>query len=94
MHSSTAEPAPVAITEEQSADEKPANPDEAQTYQGTIVSMNGSRFVLRDDDHNTWYHLDDQRAAGMYVGKKVMVTGKLDTATDVIRIETIADGNS
>jgi len=56
--------------------------------------MNGSRFVLRDDDHDTWYHLDDQQAAGMHVGKKVTVTGKLDTATDVIRIETIADENS
>jgi uncharacterized protein YdeI (BOF family) len=84
----TAEPVPVAA-----AEEKPANPDAAQTYEGIIVSMNGARFVLRDDNNDTWYHLDDQKTAGQHLGKKVVVTGELDRATDVIRIETIADEN-
>jgi Protein of unknown function (DUF5818) len=66
----------------------------AQTYQGKIISMNGVRFVLRTDESGTWYPLDDQQTAGKYLGKQVIVTGRLDTATDVIRIESIAEAKS
>jgi hypothetical protein len=30
------------------------------TFAGKIVSQDGERFILRDDDNRVWYHLDDQ----------------------------------
>jgi hypothetical protein len=63
--------------------------DNAQHFEGVIVSKNGQLFVLRDDANNTWYHLDDQQAAGKHLGRKVLVIGTLDTRTDVIRVQKI-----
>ncbi len=60
-----------------------------EAYAGTIVSLNGERFILRDDDNEVWYHLDDQREASKYAGKKVLVEGQLDASTDVIHVEQI-----
>jgi Protein of unknown function (DUF5818) len=65
--------------------------DQPQKFEGVIVSKNGEIFVLRDDVNNTWYHLDDQREAGKHLGKKVLVTGNLDTRTDMIRVQSIAE---
>jgi hypothetical protein len=81
----------------------PAKPDSAATatipvagddnptqrFEGVIVSKNGQIFVLRDDVNNTWYHLDDQQAAAKHLGKKVLVTGTLDTRTDMIQVKSI-----
>ena len=64
---------------------------ETEQFQGVIVSKNGEIFVLRDDVNNTWYHLDDQEAAGKHLGEKVLVTGNLDTRTDMIRVQSIAE---
>ena len=68
-----------------------ANGEESptQTYTGTVVLMNGQRYILRDDENNIWYHLDDQKRAEQFLGKKVTVTGKLDAATDFIHVENI-----
>jgi hypothetical protein len=63
----------------------------AQTFNGKIVSQNGVRFVLRDDDNNVWYHLDDQEKAGKLVGKDVLVTGKFDGLTGTIRVQSIVE---
>ncbi|HXN20953.1 MAG TPA: DUF5818 domain-containing protein [Candidatus Binatus sp.] len=63
--------------------------DNARHFEGVIVSKNGQLFVLRDDANNTWYHLDDQQAAGKHLGKKVVVIGTLDARTDVIRVQKI-----
>ena len=60
-----------------------------QTYAGVIVNMNGQRFILRDDDNNTWYHLDDQQQAAKFLGKKVTASGKLDPSTDFIHVQQI-----
>lgn len=68
-----------------------AEADQPQQFEGIIVSKNGEIFVLRDDVNNTWYHLDDQPAAARHLGKKVLVTGELDTRTNVIRIQSIAE---
>ena len=62
-----------------------------EAYSGTIVSLNGQQFILRDDDDGSWYNLDDQRDAAKFAGKKVLVVGKLDTRTDVIHVEQIED---
>ncbi len=62
-----------------------------EAYAGTIVSLNGQQFVLRDDDNEVWYNLDDQRDAAKFAGKKVWVVGKLDGRTDVIHVEQIEE---
>jgi len=63
--------------------------DQLQTFSGRIVSMNGELFILRDDANQVWFHLDDQRAAEKFAGKKAVVTGMLDPATDVIHVKSI-----
>jgi Protein of unknown function (DUF5818) len=62
-----------------------------EAYTGTIVSLNGQQFVLRDDDNDFWYNLDDQRDAAKFAGKKVLVVGRLDARTGVIHVEQIED---
>jgi outer membrane biosynthesis protein TonB len=63
----------------------------AATFGGKIVSQNGVRYVLRDDDNNAWYHLDDQEKAGKLVGKDVLVTGTFDGLTGTIRVQSIVE---
>jgi outer membrane biosynthesis protein TonB len=63
----------------------------AQSFYGKIVSQNGVRFVLRDDDNNVWYHLDDQEKAAKLVGRDVLVTGKFDGLTGTIRVQSIVE---
>ncbi len=63
----------------------------AQTFSGKIVSQNGVRFVLRDEDNNVWYHLDDQEKAGKLLGRDVLVTGKFDGLTGTIRVQSIVE---
>jgi periplasmic protein TonB len=65
---------------------------EAQTFSGKIVSQNDVRLVLRDDDNNVWYHLDDQQKASQFFGKDVLVTGIFDGLTGTIRIQSIVEG--
>lgn len=64
-----------------------------EAYTGTILSLNGQQFVLRDDDNGVWYNLDDQKDAAKFAGKKVWVVGKLDARTDVIHVEQIEDAS-
>jgi TonB family protein len=63
----------------------------SQSFSGKIVSQNGVRFVLRDDENNVWYHLDDQEKAGKLVGKDVLVTGTFDGLTGTIRVQSIVE---
>jgi hypothetical protein len=56
--------------------------------------MNGELFILRDDTNQVWFHLDDQREAEKFAGKKVVVTGVLDPATDVIHVKSINEQKS
>ena len=65
--------------------------DQPQIHTGIIVSMNGDRLILRDDNNDTWYHLDNQQAASSYLGKKVRITGEIDPATDVIHVQSIEE---
>jgi protein TonB len=63
----------------------------AQSFYGKIVSQNGVRYVLRDDENNVWYHLDDQEKAAKLVGKDVLVSGKFDGLTGTIRVQSIVE---
>jgi len=64
-------------------------PDQlTQTYSGTIVKLD-DQFILEDMAGNMTYHLDDQAKAKKYEGKKVRVTGTLDTQSNTIQISEI-----
>ena len=76
------------------AAQKVASSDQAQVRSGVILSMNGEMFILRDDEHNTWYHLDDQKKAGSFLGKKVKVSGEVDPTTDVIHVQSIEEAKA
>lgn len=61
-----------------------------RTFIGTVW-MNGGKFVLRDESQKVWYKLDDQRSAAKFEGKHVRVTGKLETANNLIRVQDIEE---
>jgi TonB family protein len=63
-----------------------------ETFSGKIVSQNDVRLVLRDDDNNVWYHLDDQEKARQFFGKDVLVTGTFDGLSGTIRVQSIVEG--
>jgi TonB family protein len=63
-----------------------------ETFSGKIVSQNDVRLVLRNDDNNAWYHLDDQEKARRFFGKDVLVTGTFDGLSGTIRVQSIVEG--
>ena len=63
-----------------------------ETFSGKIVSQNDVRLVLRDDDNNVWYHLDDQEKARQFFGKDVLITGTFDGLSGTIRVQSIVEG--
>lgn len=81
-----AAPAPVAL--------RHASDSETQNFAGKIVSQNGVRYILRDDQANVWYHIDDQQQAAKFLGKTVTITGTLDGQTDMIHVRTITESAS
>jgi protein TonB len=83
----TPHPTPSKVSQDSSTQQQA----KAQTFNGKIVSQNGVRYVLRDDDNNVWYHLDDQEKAGKLFGKDVLVTGKFDGLTGTIRVQSIVE---
>jgi hypothetical protein len=69
-------------------------PTNATQFVGKIVSLNGTRYILRDDANDTWYHPDDQKSAGKFRGKIVAITGTLDGRFDMIHIHSIQESKS
>ena len=67
-----------------------AAPREAETFMGTILK-DGENYVLSDPATKSSYTLDDAKKAKPYEGKSVKVTGTLDKASNVIRVQTIQD---
>jgi hypothetical protein len=63
----------------------------AERHTGIILSKNGALLVLADKNTNAWYQLDDQEKASMFLGKKVMVFGRLDSSTHVIHVWNIRE---
>lgn len=63
----------------------------AERHTGVILSKNGALLVLADKSTNDWYQLDDQEKASMFLGKKVVVLGRLDASTHVIHVSTIRE---
>ncbi|HWZ55093.1 MAG TPA: DUF5818 domain-containing protein [Verrucomicrobiae bacterium] len=75
--------APRAAMQEQSQ-------AQAKTFTGT-VTKHGDNFVLSDPGNRTSYMLDDARKASQFEGKKVKVTGTVDTASNTIHVESIEE---
>ena len=63
------------------------NTAQSSSYTGTIVKA-GDDYVLRDSS-GTVYKLDDSSKAKSFEGKQVKVTGKLDTDSKTIHVESI-----
>lgn len=76
-----------ALTSVMAGDEA-AEPS-AANFKGKIVSLNGARFILRDEENATWYHLDDQKTAAAFAGKEVIVIGVLEARSGMIRVRSI-----
>jgi|SRR5579871_3451666 len=75
-----------------SKDNRDSNSDaKTQNFTGTVISLNGQRFILRDDTLDTWYHLDDQKQAAQYLGKKVLVVGVMDERSDMIHVMSMQE---
>jgi Protein of unknown function (DUF5818) len=53
------------------------------------VEDHGALFILFDGK-DTAYNLSDQKTPRNFAGKKVVVTGTLDTKTNTIKVEGIA----
>jgi protein TonB len=62
-----------------------------QRFGGRVVSQNQVRFVLKDYENDTWYHIDDQQKAASFVGKNVLITGAFDGLTGTIRVQNIVE---
>lgn len=63
-----------------------------QTVKGTIAATDDGRYILVDAA-GTAYHLDDQTTAKKFVGKKVKVSGAVDTANGTIHVTDIKAGS-
>lgn len=64
-----------------------------QTFTGTIAKF-GDQYVLRESDSKAPYQLDDQDTASRFAGKKVTVTGTLDAANNLIRVQSIQEATT
>jgi hypothetical protein len=60
-----------------------------KTFSGKI-SRNIGKYVLEDLIEKTSYILDDQKSAKKYEGKTVVITGTLDSLSNIIHIQKIA----
>ncbi len=58
-----------------------------EVFRGTVV-RNGAQFLLRDSSGQV-FRLDNPLPAQSYVGKTVTVTGQIDAAAKVIRLQRI-----
>ena len=79
----------VVQTEPTSQAQARAQP-EAKTFLGTILK-DGDKFVLSDSATKSRFTLDDAEKASPYEGRTVTVTGTIETATNVIHVESIQE---
>jgi uncharacterized protein YdeI (BOF family) len=65
------------------------NPDASKstTFTGTVVK-DGEQYVLRDSSGSV-YKLDDSSRAQAFEGKTVKVTGRLDSNSKMIHVDSI-----
>jgi len=63
------------------------NESKIKTFTG-VIAKKDDHFILMGESRLS-YHLDDQKAAEQFAGKKVKVKGILDSVSNTIRIQTI-----
>ena len=79
---------PAAIEAEPTSQAR-AQP-EAKTFLGTILK-DGDKIVLSDSATKSRFTLDDAEKASPYEGRTVTVTGTIETASNVIHVESIQE---
>jgi periplasmic protein TonB len=84
-------PASLALPSNSSQQAVTQRQSKWQTFGGKVVSQNQVRFVLKDYENDTWYHIDDQQKAASFLGKNVLITGAFDGLTGTIRVQNIAE---
>lgn len=62
-------------------------PNKAETFTGTLTKSRTGSFVLQVG--GTTYRLENASEASKYLGKRVKVTGSLDTASETIHVTSI-----
>jgi hypothetical protein len=62
---------------------------ERQSYAGKVSERHG-KFYLEEPHSKTAYRLEGTWSAKRYLGKKVRITGSLDTETNVLHVVTIS----
>ena len=83
------QPSPDTPQAGQSSRQPTGQVQRAKEYTGTIVDE-GNSVRLKDSAGNANYKLNDEKMAKAYVGKQVRVTGKLDTSTNIIQVQSIS----
>jgi hypothetical protein len=83
---------PTAPAEQADEAQMPASgevtTEEAKSFSG-IVTKENNALTLKDPVTKVSYKLDDPAKAKQYLGKRVKVTGKLDTNRNTILINSI-----
>lgn len=62
---------------------------DVRTLSGRISHAHGE-FVFREARRGTVYTLDDQQQAKRFSGRKVQITGTVDSKTNVVHVHKIA----
>jgi|SRR5271156_1136486 len=62
--------------------------EDIKAFSGNILREN-SELILEDPVTKVTHKLDDETKAKQFVGKRVKVTGKLDSNTNTIQVEKI-----
>ena len=73
----------------QTSPDRMPNPDASKTttFTGTVVK-DGEQYVLRDSSGSV-YKLDDSSRAQAFEGKTVKVSGRLDSNSKMIHVDSI-----
>jgi hypothetical protein len=69
-----------------------SHPDPDAKMCTTDCIKSGAKYVLYNAAAKTVYELDDQKKPAQFAGKKVTVTGTLNTATKTIKVTDIKAG--
>jgi|ERR1700674_3620154 hypothetical protein len=61
---------------------------DVRTFSGK-VSRKGGKYLFREDHRGIMYFLDDQQEAKRFSGKTVLITGTVDSKTNVVHVRKI-----
>ena len=53
------------------------------------ISRKAGKFIFREDHRGNVYSLDDQKEAGKFSGKAVLVTGTIDSKASLLHVHKI-----